>query len=164
MSVRNYGNRRSPEEVAKSMAAAKKVMDARRKKEAKKNIQYAKNALLFVGILQIVIGLYEGYGPQHVMLALYIDAGIGLVFMGLWWYAKEHTAQALLIALIIYVAIILLVAAVDISTLFQGILIKLIVITTLSAGLQSARKMRKKIKNNEELLDHPDYPDELDDL
>jgi len=79
MSVRNYGNRRSPEEVAKSMAAAKKVMDARRKKEATKNVQYAKNALLFVGVLQIVIGLYEAFGPEHLMLGLYIDGGIGLI-------------------------------------------------------------------------------------
>ena len=164
MSVRNYGNRRSPEEVAKSMIAAKKVMDARRQKEETKNVLYAKNALLFVCILQIVIGLYEAFGPEHFMLGLYVDGGIGLAFFGLWWHARENTAQAIIIALFIYIGLIVLMAIVDISTLFQGIIMKAIVITTLTTGLKSARKIPKKIKNDEELLDHPDNLEELDDL
>ena len=75
--------RRSPEEIAKSMAAAKAVMAKQKLKEYNKNIKYARNALLIIGILQVLLGLYEGFGPTKFMEAMYIDVAIGGIFIGL---------------------------------------------------------------------------------
>lgn len=154
--------RRSPEEVAKSMSAAKAVMAKEKLNEYTKNIKYARNALLIVGIIQVLFGLYEGFGPMKFMEAFYIDAAIGGIFIGLFFYAKENAKTAFIVGLFIYVAIILLVAVGDPASIFKGLILKTIVISTLVGGLRAVGKVPKKIIPNDELLDEVNDP--LSDL
>jgi hypothetical protein len=148
--------RRSPEEVKRSMEAAKKVMAESNRKEREKNVRYGRNALLVVGILQVLVGLYEWQGPLGMIEAFMIDGGIGAAFIALYFYSKKEPVQSLTIGLIIYVAIMVLMAVLDPTSIFSGIIMKAIVISVLVSGLKSAKKLPKPKVTDDDLLDQLD--------
>jgi hypothetical protein len=45
-------DRRSPEEIKKSFEIAKKMQERSKEKENEKSIKYARNALIFVAVIQ----------------------------------------------------------------------------------------------------------------
>jgi len=157
--------RRSPEEIAKSMAAAKKMKAKETLKEQKGKIKSARNALMFLGILQCVFAFWEMYGMKLPFIAFAIDAGIGLAFIGLYFYAAENPKASFITGLIIYITIQLLVMVADPKSLFSGIILKAIIISVLVGGLKAVGRIPKQFldkKNQDELLDNPTHS--LDDL
>jgi len=151
-------SRRTPEEIAKSLAAAKRIMAKEKLSEYKKSIRNAGIALLVVGILQVLIGLYEAFGPMKLMLGLYIDGGIGALFIGLFFWSKEKPETAFLTGLIVYILIMILMITIEPVSIFKGIIMKIIIIATLVSGMRAIKKVPKKIKSNDELLDEVQNP------
>lgn len=150
-------DRRSPEEIKKSFELAKKMQERSKKKENEKSIKYAKNALIFVAVIQFLVGLYEGFVDPKMIEALIIDFAIGGLFLGMFFYAKTEPLKAFVISLSVYGGIVLIMAAIDPTTILQGIIVKFLVIGGLISGIQAARKMPKpKPKLDEELLDDID--------
>lgn len=145
---------RSPEEIKKSFELAKKMQERSKQKENEKSVKYAKNALIFVAVIQFLLGLYEGFVSPKMIEALIVDFVIGGLFLGMFFYAKTRPLRAFAIALGVYGGIILLMAAIDPATIVQGIIVKFLVIGGLISGIQAARKMPKpKAPISEELLD-----------
>jgi len=156
--------RRSPEEAARSMAAAKALKAKETLKEQKSKIKSARIALLVVGILQCGVGLIEVLALDMPWLALAIDGGIGLVFIGLYFYSSENPKGAFMAGLILYLLIHVLVAVFDPTTLFKGIIMKAIIISVLVGGLNAIRRIPASLlakKDSDELLDNEQAVTEL---
>ena len=96
------------------------------------------------------------------MLGLYIDGGIGALFIGLFFWSKEKPEAAFLTGLIVYILILLLMAVVEPTSIIKGIIMKIIIIATLVSGLRAVKKIPKKIESNDDLLDEIQSP--IEDL
>ncbi len=154
--------RRSPEEVAKSMAAAKKLAAVQTLKKHRSSIKNAKIALLVIGGLQILFGLVEGFGSMKSMLAFAIDGGIGGIFIALYFLAEEKPVLAFRIGLIFYCSVIVLLAVFSPFSIASGFLMKVIVIGALVGGMRAVGKIPKQFNANDELLD--EVPNPLDEI
>ncbi|NOQ73927.1 MAG: hypothetical protein GQ574_18115 [Crocinitomix sp.] len=148
-------NRRSPEEIKRSFAMAKKMAQRAKKKEDEVSVKYAKNALLVLAIIQALIAAYYVSNFPWMILEITIELGIAGIFLGLFFYAKKDPVAAITVALIVYGGIILLLAVIDPSTIFGAIILKGIIIAILVTGLNAAKKLPKpKSELSEDLLDN----------
>ena len=75
--------------------------------------------------------------------ALGLNLFLAAVMLGLWFWSKKALLAAVITALGIYVAVIVASALFDPKTLAQGIIMKVIVISGLAKGVQSALAARK---------------------
>ncbi len=90
---------------------------------------------------------------HHIMVG-YVDWSIALIFIGLGVLSIYHPRPAMIAGLSIYVLITLLIALFDFSTIFQGVIWKMIVIFGLVYGIQATHKVQQESKgNSEDLLD-----------
>lgn len=140
--------RRSPEEIKRSFEMAKKIMADKKKKEREKDVQWARGALMVLGVIQVLIGLYW-YQKFHLQESLIIDGGIGAAFIGLSIYAKQKPVQALTYGLVAYVLMIALSVVIFNNSPFNGIILKIFVIMTLVAGINAAKKLAPKLESDE---------------
>ncbi len=146
--------RRSPEEIKRSFEMAKKMAQRAKKKEDEVSVKYAKNALLLLTIVQAIITAYYISEWPWLTMGIFIEAAIGATFLGLFFYAKNEPVRAFTIAIIVYGAIILILAAVNFATIFSAVFLKAIVIAILITGLTAAKKLPKpKPDITDDLLD-----------
>ena len=139
---------------------AKKKMAAQRKKEREGDVRWAIGVLLFVGIFQVVVGLYYHQRVKTVE-AFPIDAGIGALFIALSFHAKKEPIQALTVSLIAYVSIIVLAIIIFQTNPFSGIILKIIVISALVSGIRAAKKLGPTKPKDDDILDGDDDFEEL---
>lgn len=125
------------------------------KSDTKRVLNKARASLFVVGGLYIIVGIYEGFFMQyHDILFGIIDWVIGAVFIGLGIFSFQKPYIALLIGLIVYVAMIALLAFVDPTTIIRGIIWKLLIIFYLINGINTAKREVEKVKyQNNDLLD-----------
>lgn len=146
--------RRTPEEIKRSFEMAKKMGQRAKKKENEISVKYAKNALIVLAIIQALVATYYISEAPWLTLNIFIEAAIGATFLGLYFYAKNEPVRAFMIAIIVYGAIILIMAAVNFATIFTAIFLKAIVIAILVTGLTAAKKLPKpKPEITDDLLD-----------
>jgi diacylglycerol kinase len=116
-----------------------------------KHIRQARNALFFVaGILVLnVIIFYFTLPPEYEYfwfdLALWGAFIVGFIFLG--FYTKTKPYTAIVSALCLYAAFIIINAYIDISSLYKGILVKIIVIVMLVKGINDAKEAQEMQKN-----------------
>ena len=80
-------------------------------------------------------------------MLFYANYLIVAIYGGLIWWMKTNPFAACLTALIIYVSITLLNVAIDPSTIFQGVILRIVVILLLVKGVKSGlawRRLREK--------------------
>ena len=119
-------------------------------KEKKDFIKSGRNTLLIVGgINTIPLFMYLSQGDQ---LSAIIQSVIAGIFLGLGLLATKVPYAALLSGIIMYIFVIGLSALADPSSIFHGIIIKVIVIYYLFKGITAANKYKKKYKN-QDILD-----------
>jgi hypothetical protein len=148
-------NRRTPEEIKRSFAMAKKMAERSKLKENEVSVSYAKNALLLLAVVQALLAAYYIANAPWMTLEISLEIGIGVIFLGLFFYAKKEPVQAFTIALIVYGAIILLLAVLNPATIFSAIILKAMVVAVLVTGLTAAKKLPKpKSALSDELLDN----------
>jgi hypothetical protein len=148
-------NRRTPEEIKRSFEMAKKMAERSKVKENEVSVKYAKNALFLLAVVQALLAAYYISNFPWLTLDIAIEIGLGVIFLGLFFYAKKEPVQAFTIALIVYGAIILLLAVINPATIFSAIILKGIVVAVLVTGLTSAKKLPKpKSDLAEDLLDN----------
>ena len=75
-------------------------------------------------------------------MIIYASYILGVVFVGLWFWAKQNPFSAFLTALVIYIACHATAAAIDINNLYRGIIIKAVIIILLVGAVKSALKIR----------------------
>lgn len=73
---------------------------------------------------------------------LILNVFLALIMLGLSFWAKKSPLGALIVATSIYVAIIVLNAAVDPSTLAQGLIMKIFIIGMLLKGIKSSLELK----------------------
>jgi hypothetical protein len=116
------------------------------KAETKKGINRGRYALFILGGFNLIYGIYELTNNEDPILyyAGIIDSIIGLVFIGLGVLSLYRASLSMLIGLIFYSAIILLMALVDPLTIVQGIIWKVIIISSLIYSFRVAREEESK--------------------
>jgi peptidoglycan/LPS O-acetylase OafA/YrhL len=116
-----------------------------------RHIRQARNALFFVaGVLALnVIILYNSLPKEYeyfwLDLLIWGSFILGFVFLG--FYTKKKPYTAIIAALCLYAATIILNAIFDISSLYKGILLKIIVVVLLVKGINDAKEAQEMQKN-----------------
>jgi peptidoglycan/LPS O-acetylase OafA/YrhL len=112
-----------------------------------KHIRQARTAIFVAaGVLAINLLILSFTVPDSYEY-LWIDISIwgafiaGFIILGIWTKKKPYTA--IISALILYVVFIVLNALVDITTLYKGIILKVIIIVLLIKGLGDARQAQR---------------------
>ncbi len=112
-----------------------------------KHIRQARNAIFAVaGILLVnllILGNslpagYEYFWFDIIIWGLFIA---GFVFLGFW--TKKKPYYAIIAALSLYGIFILLNAVLDVSTIFKGIIFKIIIIVLLVKGINDAKEAQE---------------------
>jgi len=115
-----------------------------------KHIRQARNAIFWVaGLLTLNVailftGADELYEYMWLDLLIYGAFIGGFIFLGLFTKKKPYTA--IIIALILYTLFILLNAAIDPTTIFKGILFKIVTYVFLIKGINDAREAQEMKK------------------
>jgi hypothetical protein len=111
------------------------------KNEKSTALNRGRSALFVIVGLYVLAGIYEAFlAPWHQMIFGIIDWIVAAIFLGLAIWSYRQPFPAMVTGLCLYVLIILLLAAIDPATLFQGIIWKILVTMYLVYGIQNARK------------------------
>ncbi len=116
-----------------------------------KHIRQARTAIFFVAGLLLVnlvilmAMLPEGYELAWIDISLWGAFIVAFVFLG--FYCKKKPYTAITMALGLYALFIILNAVIDISTLYKGIIFKVIVIIFLVKGLKDAKEAQEMKKH-----------------
>jgi hypothetical protein len=147
-------DRRTPEEIKRSFEMAKKMAQRAKKKENEVSVKYAKNALLALAIIQLFVAGYYIGNTSVMDLDVILELVLAAIFFGLFFYAKKEPVSAFSVGLIVYGAIILLMAVINPLTIFSAIILKGIIIAILVTGLTAAKKLPKpKGAPSDDLID-----------
>jgi hypothetical protein len=133
----------TPEELEKAKAVAAAVEAEFRMKDHHAHLRTARAVLLVVASCELLLGLWQGFGPTKLMLGLYIESAFAVVFFGLYFLSKKYPFAALLAALLVYLLPQLLYLLVLPGALLSGAVWKILVIGALIAGLVAATKIPK---------------------
>lgn len=142
------------------------VVDEQEKQSEERKVTYARKvnnksinrgriALFIIGGLYVLVGLAEVF-LIHRMMSYFglIDVVVGLVFIGLGFLSYQRASLSFIIGLSIYVFLIVLLFAIEPTTLIRGIIWKGLVIFSLSYAIKTAREEEAKVKVvSEDLLD-----------
>ncbi|MBK9190130.1 MAG: hypothetical protein IPM77_00795 [Crocinitomicaceae bacterium] len=147
--------RRTPEQIAQSLERAKHVKAQQVLNEQRKNLKYAKWALLAIAVLELTVSVMLFAVFHWPLYYCAIDGVFGLVFLGLYFLSKEHPKIAFNIGLFIYGGAQLILVLLDNKNMFNGLLIKLIIFSTLFGGLHALKRIPPSLmkKKSDELLD-----------
>lgn len=126
-----------------------------KKKEAKKPVNQGRYALFIIAGLFALAGTYEAFMmPGADILFGAIDWGVAAVFLGLGVWSFYKASLAMIVGLSFYGLIVILLAAIDPTTLMSGVIWKVLVITLLVLGIKASREQEAKEKQtSDELLD-----------
>ena len=71
---------------------------------------------------------------------------LGVIYVGLWWWAQTNAFAAALIALLLFVTVMLVSALIDPVSLVKGIIIKVVIIAALSSAVSSGYRQRAQVR------------------
>src|SRR5688500_4781106 len=101
--------------------------------ELRKHLKKAKNALLTVAIIQMIFGLIvfgamkaSGRGQGFPPIVFITVFGIGIIFFGLFLWARRSPLPAAIVGLTLFVTMHLVDALVDPTQLGRGMIMKII--------------------------------------
>lgn len=126
--------------------------------EAESKIKNASVTLYVIAIFTLILAIVSGIREKE-LLQIYpfayhlmngINAFLIIVFLICGWFAKKYPMASLLTGLLVYLGIHILNAVLDPTTLAQGIIFKIIIISFLVNGVVSAsrvEKIRKKLND-----------------
>ena len=112
-----------------------------------KNIRQARNTifvaagLILVSLIMLLATLPEDYEYMWIDITIWSVFIIGFVLLGLWTKKKPYTA--IVSALILYILVVVLNAALDITTLYKGILVKIVIIGLLVKSINNAKEAQQ---------------------
>lgn len=119
------------------------------RQEYEEGIRKARNALFFVGALMFVVDMVivminkDTYADGAIWVIVAIDVCILATFIGLGLWSKRKPYTALLAGLITFCAVQVGAMFLDPTNIYKGILVKILVITTLIAGIKKAKRLQE---------------------
>jgi hypothetical protein len=128
------------------------LAESQHKSTHKQAVKSGRGYILALSILQLLAGLvflviYFGdsqTAKSRAYLAIAVTmAVLGLVYMGLWIWAKTAPFAAALVALIIYVTVLALDGVFAPQQIAQGIIVKILIIAGLSQAVKSGYALKK---------------------
>ncbi len=106
-------------------------------------LRSARSSLLWVGILTALGALLLfGASEGEDVVTLVIGLGIAVLYAGLWQWSKREALGATASGLGIFVTLQAAGAVVDPATLFQGVIVKVIVLVLLVRGVRAGVVLR----------------------
>jgi uncharacterized membrane protein YiaA len=72
--------------------------------------------------------------------------GLGVIFIGLWWWAQTNAFAAALIALLLYGTVMLVSALIDPASLLKGIVVKVVIMVALSSAVSAGYRQRSQVR------------------
>ena len=113
-------------------------------KKYQKHVSNARTALFVIAGLMVLSGIISSFmQPSEFLLDIWIEVLIiGGTFLVLAMIAEKKPYNALIAALVIYILYIVLYVIIDPSTIFRGIILKIIVISYLIKGIINAGEIR----------------------
>ena len=135
------------------------LAESQHKTTHKQTVKSGRGYILAIAIVQLVIGVAffamtrvaTANAPiknQAILLNVAITVSIlGVIFMGLWMWAKYAPFAAALVALIFYVSVLALDAVMAPAQIAQGILIKILFIAGLSKAVKSGYALKKSTES-----------------
>lgn len=118
------------------------IMNSNFLADAKRRTKQSIWVLAAVGAVNFLFALWYYFGKQDAIAAL-VQAVIALIFAGLALYASKQPYKAIISGTVFYILLIALLAAVDISTLFQGIILKVFIVAALIKGIKAAQEVKE---------------------
>ncbi len=122
----------------------------------KRKMHGASGALLAVAIFQTLGLLLVYYQMKDVLdvpevagqaqLIIAIVAVLAVCFWGLWWWSKTNPFVAGVVGLVLYVTLQFVAALVEPSSLFKGIIIKVIIIVVLVKAVMAGAEYRRTMR------------------
>jgi hypothetical protein len=109
----------------------------------KKNLKNGRTWLFVIAAIQLIMGVVEYSAAENNYVgwaAFGIDAFIGAVFFALALWSRKKPRLAFTIALVSYLVITLTFIMIDMSNLYRGIFLKIIVVIALVKANRDARK------------------------
>jgi hypothetical protein len=106
-------------------------------------LRSARSSLLWVGILMAVgalLGFAQSGGEATAVLV--VGLGTAALYMGMWQWSKRHTLAATAAGLGIFVTLVAGSAVVEPATLWQGLIVKIVVVVLLIRGLRAGVVLR----------------------
>lgn len=125
------------------------------KSETKKSVNKGRIALFIIAGLYVLAGFVEGFVTNGgVLIAGIIDWIVAAMFVGVGIWSYYRPFLAFIVGLSLYAFLVLLIAYFDPSTLWRGIIWKVLIVTYLIYGIQSARGIQRAKKiADEDILD-----------
>jgi hypothetical protein len=124
------------------------LKDAQGKTKSSQTIMYVLAGLFFV------VGLFVGFGADNFE-GMVINIFCCLIFLVLAAWCSKNPFGATLTALIIYGTIQVVNAFMDPTTIFSGIILKIIIVSALVKGIRSAQEAQKHLAELEKLKAAP---------
>jgi hypothetical protein len=126
------------------------IADKHRKKTYRGNISGGRKAILAVAVIQVIFGTFAvvrlnsmGIDSSLVTATAIEVYGVAALFFGMFAWSLKAPFPASVTALVVYLALHLVYAALNPATLASGILLKAIVIICLVKAVKSAAAFRK---------------------
>jgi len=112
-----------------------------------KHIRQARNAIwiaagvLLLNLLYLAATIPDGYEYLWIDMLIWGAFVAGFVVLGIWSKKKPYTA--IVCALILYSVFIIFNAVLDLTTLYKGIILKVVIIVLLAKGISDAREAQR---------------------
>lgn len=140
--TRHRRDRRSPEEIASAREVVKQVRLKHDKIKAKKDINRGRIAIFVVAAFEAIGVIFYYFAVSENLVELAINATVVGIFITLGvLYTKKPLAIAIS-ALSFYLLLIILNAFADLSTIYNGIILKVVIITILTISIIKAIKFK----------------------
>ncbi len=135
-----------------------------------KKLKEARNLLLFIGILTIIVnGIFMGVElndpkilglDEHIILLVKliycVSIALGLVFVVLGLLVNRFPVPVTILSLVLYLAAMFGFAIFNWATLLQGVIFKIIVIVALAKAIQAALAYEKE-ERRRSMVEFEDY-------
>jgi hypothetical protein len=132
-------------EEEKSLFLNKKGQAGIDLQQLKKKVKSAKNTLIAISVMSVIGGIVFGIKAESY-LVLGIMLVVAGIFFGLSVYCKKKPLPALLTGTLLYLTLLILDAFADPTTIYQGIIVKAIILVFLFKGISSANEAKNLMK------------------
>ena len=85
----------------------------------------------------------KAHDRGQVNLLLFINIGLSIVYLGMWFWAKRNALAATVTALLLFITVIFVNAAYEPKSLGQGIIVKIFFIAALAKAIGAAQEERR---------------------
>lgn len=109
-------------------------------------VKQAQTAMLLVAGVQLLSAVFLLMTNQIDTTIMVVMLGIGAGYVGLWAWCKSNPLAASIVGLVVFLSLHATEAIVDPSTIYKGLIVKIIVITILARAIGAGIKHREFVR------------------